>query len=619
MSTILKVGSTLRERYVIEGVVFSSEKTAVYLVFDKKITAKRWIIKEFTFTEELPEDEIISRRETLIETVDLLRVYEHKNLAKVLEYFTFNQKDYIVMEYIEGDTFLEFAQKNEQIEEKKIIDWAIQICDALHYLNNRPCPYIFGFLDPTRIVISKDGTVKLINYGLGRFFGQVEPTCFSKDEIYFTRQLNSLGELLIFLATKQKTTDISVLEKSSLSAEAKKIIEKCLDLKAHTLYSSFEEVGLLYKNLIEAPAEISAKKSALTLLKEKISVKINNLVFAFCRQKVQYAALEIIGVIVFFLAVYGILNPIYKFTKKGPAVYILCANNEILCVDPGSQKTLDKITLTEPANFIKGDAINQKLYMSVESAPNSKIKAINCKNNKPDTLFNVTVDVDPQNILIDKRNIFLYVLNKKTNNISVINMNKRKMVKLISTEKNAADIKDSAAQPFLFVASVKPDLVSVIDKNTDKVLLTLECFGTPICISVSKEKTEFFVACQTLNSVKSYELYYDYKNELSYKMSAFNDIGGKGPAAIHLNEKDGCFYVANKNSNNVSIIDIKNNKLRRSIKVGKSPVDMIFIEPNYLWVLNQGSDEVTIIDTYTNTLYKRFPVGKKPKCITYVP
>src|SRR5947207_2069563 len=71
---------------------------------------------------------------------------------------------------------------------------------------------------------------------------------------------------------------------------------------------------------------------------------------------------------------------------------------------------------------------------------------------------------------------------------------------------------------------------------------------------------------------------------------------GKNPRAVALNPVTNKIYVANSNSNDVTVIDGATNSTS-TVTAGTTPVD-VAVNPvtNKVYVLNVGSDNVTVID-----------------------
>jgi serine/threonine protein kinase len=77
------------------------------------------------------------------------------------------------MEYIHGKTLEQIlsARHGKPLDEHTALSWALQICRAMHFLSvQKPHPIIFRDLKPSNIMIARDGRVKLIDFGIARFF-----------------------------------------------------------------------------------------------------------------------------------------------------------------------------------------------------------------------------------------------------------------------------------------------------------------------------------------------------------------------------------------------------------------------------------------------------------------
>jgi len=127
------------------------------------------------------------------------------------------------MEYIEGKNFELLVNETPGfIEEKQVIKWGLELCDVLSYLHNmKPEPVIFRNLRPDNIIISKTGLLKLMDFGISKFFQADKQTLevakiinphFSPFEQYSGRtdsrtDIYSLGAVLYFISTRTKPAD----------------------------------------------------------------------------------------------------------------------------------------------------------------------------------------------------------------------------------------------------------------------------------------------------------------------------------------------------------------------------------------------------------------------------
>ena len=172
-------GTELDGRYKVIDCVHSDCYGAVYKSEHKEKENKLLAIKEIVYVLKSDEskgvlDDIVSG---LKKMVTFLQDVEHPNLAKIEDYF-FQVDDkcvrfFVVMEFVEGYTLNTILQenlkKNKSISAKSIFKYMTKICDALYYLHNRkPFPIAFGDLKPSNVIVTSDGQVKCINYGMAR-------------------------------------------------------------------------------------------------------------------------------------------------------------------------------------------------------------------------------------------------------------------------------------------------------------------------------------------------------------------------------------------------------------------------------------------------------------------
>jgi predicted ATPase/DNA-binding SARP family transcriptional activator len=75
---------------------------------------------------------------------------------------------YIVLEYIDGEDLGEILERQEGfLPEEVVIEWAIQICDALTYMHSqKPEFLIFRDVKPSNVVVDHEGKVHLIDLGI---------------------------------------------------------------------------------------------------------------------------------------------------------------------------------------------------------------------------------------------------------------------------------------------------------------------------------------------------------------------------------------------------------------------------------------------------------------------
>lgn len=163
--------TVLNNRYMILQTVGQGGMGAVYKAQDMK---RRSIvaIKEMSLSMVPPDEQERALRNFETEA-KMLGNLHHPNLPAFMARFTDADRHFLVMEFIDGQTLEASLERNNgPFAERRVLGWARQLCDVLAYLHNQPRPIIFRDLKPGNIMVTRDGRVKLIDFGIARFFRQ---------------------------------------------------------------------------------------------------------------------------------------------------------------------------------------------------------------------------------------------------------------------------------------------------------------------------------------------------------------------------------------------------------------------------------------------------------------
>ncbi|MBE2197727.1 MAG: protein kinase [Anaerolinea sp.] len=176
---MLRPQSLLNNRYLILKRLGAGGQAAVYMAEDTRLSGKLCAVKEMSDVGLDPAE----RQEALAafrREAQLLATLKHPNLPTVSDSFHDQGKEYLVMDYVAGETLAQKLKQNggRPLPTADVLNWAAQLCDVLDYLHHRPQPIIFRDLKPGNIMINNDGQVKLIDFGIARLFkaGQAKDT-----------------------------------------------------------------------------------------------------------------------------------------------------------------------------------------------------------------------------------------------------------------------------------------------------------------------------------------------------------------------------------------------------------------------------------------------------------
>jgi serine/threonine-protein kinase len=206
----------LLDRYVITQKLGQGGMGAVYRASDRRLSTVNWAVKELSDAALTSDAERAQARDLFRHEAELLAGLSHPNLPRVTDHFDQDGHNYLVMEFVPGETVLAYVSRTGLPQPTdRVLGWARQLCDVLGYLHSQNPPVIFRDLKPANIMITPSGQLKLIDFGIARLFkpGQMKDTQafgtvgYSAPEQYGRGQTDarsdvySLGVLLYQLLT----------------------------------------------------------------------------------------------------------------------------------------------------------------------------------------------------------------------------------------------------------------------------------------------------------------------------------------------------------------------------------------------------------------------------------
>jgi outer membrane protein assembly factor BamB/tRNA A-37 threonylcarbamoyl transferase component Bud32 len=169
----LEPGVTLQERYLVLNLHGAGGMSSVYRARDLHFpnVTKTVAVKEMInmATDPAMHEMVVRNFER---EADLLATLSHPAIPRIYDYFTQESNSYLVMEFIEGkDLEAVLRETDGYLPEDKVVSWAIELCDVLHYLHgHKPQPVIFRDVKPSNIMVDNHGSIRLIDFGIARVF-----------------------------------------------------------------------------------------------------------------------------------------------------------------------------------------------------------------------------------------------------------------------------------------------------------------------------------------------------------------------------------------------------------------------------------------------------------------
>ena len=165
----LASGYLLKRRYRIMARLGNGGFGAVYKAEDGQAGNRLVAVKEMNRGGLTPL-EIAGAAEAFKREALLLAKLKHPSLPGIYDHFTEAGRWYLVMDYIEGETLEARFDRLGRLRIEEVLGIGMQLCQVLNYLHNCQPPVIFRDLKPANIIVSPQGRIYLIDFGLARLF-----------------------------------------------------------------------------------------------------------------------------------------------------------------------------------------------------------------------------------------------------------------------------------------------------------------------------------------------------------------------------------------------------------------------------------------------------------------
>ncbi|MDX9849105.1 MAG: serine/threonine-protein kinase [Anaerolineaceae bacterium] len=163
----------LFNRYQIQDVIGIGGMGSVYRARDLHFPNVIKLVAVKEMTNNAPDPLV---RQTIIQNFEreanILVTLNHVAIPQIFDFFTINERSYLVLEYVHGKDLEAILQENNApISEDNVLTWAIELCDVLDYLHSyKPEPIIFRDMKPSNVMINQQGRVILVDFGIAKNF-----------------------------------------------------------------------------------------------------------------------------------------------------------------------------------------------------------------------------------------------------------------------------------------------------------------------------------------------------------------------------------------------------------------------------------------------------------------
>ena len=160
---------------------------------------------------------------------DILQELDHHGIVKIHDYHVSEDgKYFLVMDYVPGKNLEMIVNTNGPLTSELVVRIAIQCCEVLDYLHSQADPIIYRDLKPSNLMLTPDGRIIFIDFGIARQFmpkevaTRVVTAGYSPPEQYFGKpetrsDLYSLGATMSHLLTGVRPKPLTACNPASVN------------------------------------------------------------------------------------------------------------------------------------------------------------------------------------------------------------------------------------------------------------------------------------------------------------------------------------------------------------------------------------------------------------------
>ncbi len=172
VQTTIPLGSILRERYVVEGLLGKGGFGAVYLVRDLRVKGNLYALKEAV-------NPPMKDWERFLFEGELLKRLDHRSLPRVYRVFEDDapHRAYLLMDYIEGPNLeaLRQQQPGKRFSLPRVLLTLVPIIEAVHFLHCQHPAVLHRDIKPSNIIVPASGDAAvLVDFGIAK---EYHPDC----------------------------------------------------------------------------------------------------------------------------------------------------------------------------------------------------------------------------------------------------------------------------------------------------------------------------------------------------------------------------------------------------------------------------------------------------------
>lgn len=169
----LQPETNLMNRYLIQEVIGVGGMGSVYRARDLHFPNVMKLVAVKEMINQAPDPLV---RQTIVQNFEreanILATLSHPAIPRIYDYFTLDNRSYLVLEFVNGKDLDVFLSETEGfIPEEQVLGWGIELCDVLIFLHShKPDPIVFRDMKPSNVMINQHNHIVLVDFGIAKSF-----------------------------------------------------------------------------------------------------------------------------------------------------------------------------------------------------------------------------------------------------------------------------------------------------------------------------------------------------------------------------------------------------------------------------------------------------------------
>ena len=98
--------------------------------------------------------------------ISILKQLDHPNIVRYKGSGRYHKAPFYIMEYVEGESLDKILQRRKRLSWEEVVEIGMHLCAALQHAHDKGI--IHRDLKPSNLMVLKDGTVKLTDFGIAK-------------------------------------------------------------------------------------------------------------------------------------------------------------------------------------------------------------------------------------------------------------------------------------------------------------------------------------------------------------------------------------------------------------------------------------------------------------------